>query len=142
MKKNRTSNVQAYHGLILEEVSRKREELVRKFGPRNEQQVKGAPTSEQKLKSVIEKVKTTQKSTGQKVKKDGIEYIPLNVNRSDENMRQWGARVKIPVDEVKMLAMQLKASIKPRATKIRYQRPSDNRGRASWVSPDPAPTTR
>lgn len=132
MKKCRSSNVQAYHGLILEEVSRKREELVRKFvtsevSRKREQfaqkhQVKSASTT-------IEKAKNAQNSNEQKVKKDDIEFIPLNVqkinhecfiDRADENVRQWGNRMKIPVDKVRMLAAQLKTNMKPR---IRYQRP-------------------
>lgn len=128
MKKHRVSNVQAYHGLILEEVSRKREELARKFAPKNE------PRSAVKIK---------QKTDKQKVKTNNTEYIPLNVHkakdhqylidRADENVRHWGTRMKIPVDEVKILAARLKASVKSptKNPMIRYQNPSERRPQSS-----------
>lgn len=110
MKKQRVSNVQAYHGLIINELEEKKKHLTQKFSTvKKSTVVKRAPVVPTK-----KQCSNTQQQELHPAERRKIETHTYLSERAAENVRQWGVRAKIDVEKVKALAASLK-NMKPAA---------------------------
>lgn len=124
MKKERVSNVQSYHSIILQEVAERRRELTRKFT----ESTHNPPSRTNKQTTVKHKPSKAETVTSPRnltpAPRFNINNLPYLADRAAENVRQWGIRSKINIDEVKARAAILKASIKPVTTAKRISYPA------------------
>lgn len=122
MKNQRISNVQAYHSLILQQVTEKRQHLVKNFLPK--------PTTKPKSRPAGSRTNQNQSTNAPvAVHRHSTANIKKLETRAIENVRQWGVRTKIDVDLVKELAAKLKsASTRTQKTIIRMPpKPTDSK---------------
>lgn len=111
MKKQRVSNVQSYHGLIINELEDRKKHLAQKFST-----VKKTTVVNRALVVPTEKqCSDTQHQELHPAERRKVEAHTYLSERAAENVRQWGVRAKIDIEKVKALAASLKTNMKPAA---------------------------
>ena len=106
MKRDRKSRVTPKNNTVLENLLKKKQQYLEQLSKETTRVVKIKETRQMPKIQALAKAKIDQQ---------------WPADRADNNMRQWGERIKLDVDKVKALAEKLRQKKKPEVTCIRYR---------------------